>query len=104
MLGRFRVATRVMNLLIRKKNSQADYSATFGKLKNATPFLLPAAGMLASFFVNYSTNKVILQDSDALEILLDFLPSRIKGTIPYSPHHPELLKKKEYISRESIEA
>ena len=88
--------TNAGNLCIRKTSSQADYSATFEKLKNASAFLLPAAGMLAYFFTNYSTTKIVLQDSGAVEILSEFLPSRIKGTIPYTSHYSELLKNKEY--------
>ena len=104
-----RVAKRVManagNLGIRKTSSQANFSATFEKLKNASPFLLPAAaGMLAYFFANYPATKSILQDMGALEKLSEFLASRIKGTIPYTAHYSELLNDKEYISRASIEA
>ena len=87
-------------------SSQADYSATFEKLKNASAFLLSAAGMLAYIFTIYSTTKIVLQDSGVIRelILSEFLPSRIKGTIPYTSHYSELLKNKEYIKRASIEA
>ncbi len=77
MRGLHRVARRVManagNLGIRKTSSQANFSATFEKLKNAPPFLLPAAaGMLAYFFANYPATKSILQDMGALEKLSEF--------------------------------
>ena len=92
------------NVGIRKTSSQANFSATFEKLKNASPFLLPAAGVLAYVFANYPATKIILQDFGAIEKLSEFLPSRIKGTIPYTAHFPELLNNKQYISRASIEA
>ena len=76
----------------------------FSKVEVCFCFLLPAAGMLAYFFTNYSTTKIVLQDSGAIEKFSEFLPSRIKGTIPYTAHFPELLNNKQYISRASIEA
>ena len=52
------------SLRVRKTYSQADYSATFDKLNYASAFVLPAA----YFFTNYSTTRIVLQDSGAIEI------------------------------------
>ena len=49
--------------------------------KYASAFLLPAAGMLAYFFT-YSAAKFILEDVSATGALSEFLPSKIKSTIP----------------------
>lgn len=102
MLRRYRVVRKVTtnagNLGIRK--TQADYSTTLEKLKYAPSFLLPATGISAY----YSSTKLVLQDSSAIEILSEFLPYRIKEAIPYTANYFELLKNEDYISRASIEA
>ena len=74
--------TNAGSLGIRKTYSQEDYSATFEKLNYVSAFVLPAAGILAYFFTNYSTTKIVLQDSGAIEILSELLRSRFNGSNP----------------------
>ena len=104
MLGRCRVVRKVTtnagNLGIRKTYPQADYGTILEKLKYAPAFLLPATGISAY----YSSTKLVLQGSSAIEILSEFLPYRIKEAIPYTANYFELLKNEDYISRASIEA
>ena len=107
MLGLSRVSRRarinVGNLGIRKISSRADNSAPFEKLKYASAFLLPAAGgMLVYFFTNYST-KILLEDVASTAVLSEFLPSKIKNTIPSTADYFQLKSDKEYISRKSVE-
>ena len=79
-------------------------SAHFEKLKYASAFLLPAAvGMLAYFLTNFSTAKVILEDVSATRVLSEFLPSKIKSTIPSTSDYFQLKSDKEYTSRKSVE-
>ena len=108
MLGLSRVVRRarinVGNLGIRKTSSRADNSAHFEKLKYASAFLLPAAvGMLAYFLTNFSTAKVILEEVSATGVLSEFLPSKIKSTIPSTSDYFQLKSDKEYTSRKSVE-
>ena len=98
-----RARINVGNLRIRKTSSRADNSAHFEKLKYASAFLLPSAGMLAYFFTNYSTTKILLEDVGATGVSSEFLPSKIKSTIPSTADYFQLKSDKEYISRKSVE-
>ena len=51
-------------------------------LNYASAFVPPAAGILAYFFTNYSTTKIVLQDSGAIEISSELLRSRFNGSNP----------------------
>ena len=51
-------------------------------LNYASAFVLPSAGILAYFFTNCSTTKIVLQDSGAIEILSELLRSRFNGSNP----------------------
>ena len=68
----------VGNLGTRRSSSQANFSATFEKLQNASPFLLLAAGVLAYFVANYPATTNLLEDSGAIEKLSDFLHPELK--------------------------
>ena len=103
MLALSRVArgawSNVGNLWIRNTSCRADGSAPLEKLKYASALLLPAAGMVAYFFINYSTTKILLEDVAATGVL----SSKIKSTIPSTSDYFKLKSNKEYISRKSIE-
>ena len=98
-----RARINVGNVRIRKTSSRADNNAHYEKLKYASAFLLPAAGMLAYFFTNYSTTKILPEDVGATGVLSEFLPSKIKNTIPSTSDYFQLKSNKEYISRKSVE-
>ena len=55
--------------------------------------------MVAYFFINYSTTKILLEDVAATGVL----SSKIKSTIPSTSDYFKLKSNKEYISRKSIE-
>ena len=65
--------------------------------------MLPAAGILSYFFLKNPTAESIPQDSGGIEKLSEFLPSRIKGTIPDTSDYFELVKNKKYVRRASVE-
>ena len=98
-----RARINVGNVGIRKTSSRADNNAHYEKLKYASAFLLPAAGMLAYFFTNYSTTKILLEDVGATGVLSEFLPSKIKSTIPSTSDYFQLTRDKKYVSRKSVE-
>ena len=85
MIGLPRVARRAMinvgNQGIQKTSSRADSSAPSEKLKYASAFLLPAAGMFAYFCINYSATKILLGNVTTTGVLSESLPFKITSSI-----------------------
>ena len=93
----------VGNQGIQKTSSRADSSAPSEKLKYASAFLLPVAGGMLAYFLTYSAAKFILQDFAATGAFSEFLPSKIKSTIPSTADYFQLKSNKKYVSRKSVE-
>ena len=110
MIGQFKIFTRARCLELKNFLLPPVFRESWNNfsLKSVPPIVsfcgFGSLGSAAIYFINtYSNTASIAKDTGIADIISDYMPSKIKTSIPNTSDYLELVKNNKYVKRPSIE-